>query len=90
MLTHVHVLVYTLWCSVGFGAFWENEVHNFYCTGGKFGEVVGVFLAEKHSPDASPEAPDVALVRPVCRQPGSVRVRHRTLGTGRNLERPVV
>ena len=24
----------------------------FYCAGGKFGEVAGVFLAEKHSPDA--------------------------------------
>ena len=25
----------------------------FYCAGGKFGEVTGVFLTEKHSPDAS-------------------------------------
>ena len=41
MLTHVHLLVYT------FGAFRENEVHFFYCAGGKFGEVTGVFLAEK-------------------------------------------
>ena len=24
----------------------------FYCAGGKFGEVVGVFLTEKYSPDA--------------------------------------
>ena len=24
----------------------------FYCAGGKFGEVAGVFLTEKHSPDA--------------------------------------
>ena len=24
----------------------------FYCTGGKFGEVTGVFFTEKHSPDA--------------------------------------
>ena len=24
----------------------------FYCADGKFGEVAGVFLAEKHSPDA--------------------------------------
>jgi len=67
LLTHVHMLVYTLWCwhalrrrwslkgreRMGSGAFRENEVHIFYCAGGNFGEVVGVFLAEKHSPDAS-------------------------------------
>ena len=65
MLTHVHMLVYTLWCwhtlrrelkfeglredgfLSGFGAFRQNEVHIFYCAGGKFGEVAGVFLAEK-------------------------------------------
>jgi len=39
--------------------------------------------------DAGPEAPDAVLVRPVCRLPGSARVRHRTPGTGRRLERPV-
>ena len=44
MLTHVHMLVYT---RCGFGAFRENEVHIFYCAGGKFGEVAGVFLAQK-------------------------------------------
>ena len=37
MLTHV----------AGFGAFRENEVHIFYCAGGKFRVVAGVFLAEK-------------------------------------------
>ena len=36
--------------SVRFSAFRENEVHIFYCAGGKFGVVTGVFLAEK--PDA--------------------------------------
>jgi len=39
---------------------------------GNFGEVTG-------SPDAGPEAPDAVSVRPVYRQPGTVRVRHRTL-----------
>jgi len=34
--------------SVGFGTF-ENEMHIFYCTDGKFGEVTGVFF--KHSLD---------------------------------------
>ena len=48
------------------------------------------FLAEEHSPDADSEAPDAVPVRPVSRQPDSVRVRHRTIGTGRSLERPVV
>ena len=33
--------------------FWENEMHIFYCTDGKFGEVVGVFLTEKHTLDAA-------------------------------------
>jgi len=39
--------------SAGFGAFQENEVHIFYCADGSFGEVARVFLAEKHSSDAS-------------------------------------
>ena len=64
-------------------------MHSFYCAGGKIGEVAGVFLAEKHSPDAGPEAPDAVPVRPVCRLPGSGRVRQRTPGTGRRLECPV-
>jgi len=67
MLTHVHLLVHTLWCwytHCGVGAFRENEVHIFYCIGGKIGEVVGVFLAEEHSPDADSEAPDAVPVRP--------------------------
>jgi len=29
-------------------------MHIFYCAGGTFGEVMGVFLGEKHSPDAGP------------------------------------
>jgi len=65
-------------------------VYIFCCAGGKVGEDAGVFLAEKHSPDAGPEAPDAVPVGPVCRQSDSVRVRHRTLGTGRKVERPVV
>ena len=31
-------------------------MHIFYCAGGKFGEVAGVFLAEKHSPDAGADS----------------------------------
>ena len=61
----------------------------FYSAGGKFGEVVGVFFAKKHSPDAGSEAPDAVPVRPVYMLPGSARVRHRTPGTGRRLKRPV-
>ena len=64
-------------------------MHIFYCAGGKFGEVAEVFLAEEHSQDAGSEAPDAVSERPVCRLPDSVRVRHRTIGTGRSLERPV-
>ena len=40
---------------------------------GKFGQVAGVFLSEKHSPDAEAE-------RPVC---CGDRVKHRTVNTGR-------
>jgi len=68
-------------------------VHVLYCAGGKFGEVVGVFLAEKHSPDADggstgrwSRASGVVSVAQVCRA-------HRTLApdAGRLLfERPVV
>ena len=35
-------------------------------------------------------APDAESERPVQTVPGPARVRHRTLGTGRRLERPVV
>ena len=76
--------------SAGFGAFRENEVHILYCTGGSFGEVAGVFLAEEHSPDAGSEAPNVVSERPVCRLLDSARVRHRTPGTRCKLKRPVV
>ena len=65
-------------------------MHFFYCAGGKFREVAGVFLTEKHSPDAGSEAPDAVSERPVCRLPGPARVRHRTIGTGRWSVRPVV
>jgi len=47
------------------------------------------FSLRKHSPDAGPEAPNVVSVRLVYRLPSSARVRHRTPGTGRRLERPM-
>ena len=75
MLTHVHTCWFTLVLLA--------HVHIFYCAGGKIEEVVGMFLAEEHSPDAGSEAPDAASERPVCRLPDPARVRHRTTGTGR-------
>jgi len=48
------------------------------------------FSLRKHSPDAGSEAPDAVSERPVCRLPDSARVRHRTPGTGRKMEPPVV
>ena len=51
---------------------------SFYCTDGKFGEVTGVFLAERHSPDAGPEAPDAVSVRLVWSQ----CLAQQGLGTG--------
>ena len=62
-------------------------MHIFYCAGGKFGEVAGVFLAHR---TLAVEATDVESERPVQTVPGPARVRHRTIGTGRWLERPVV
>jgi len=66
MLTHVHMLVYTLWCWHTLRRRWslkgrERMVSALFekmkcifsiASVGKFGEVAGVFLAEKHSPDA--------------------------------------
>ena len=60
-------------------------MHIFYCAGGKFGEVVG----NTHRTLAT-EAPDAVSERPVQTVPDPARVRHRTIGTGRWLERPVV
>jgi len=74
-------------CKAGFGAFRENEVHIFYCAGGNFGEVAGVFLAHR---TLAFGAPNAESERPVQTVPGPARVRHRTIGTGRGLERPVV
>ena len=57
MLTHLHMVMYTWWCwhirkLGGIQRFWENEVRILYWIGGKFGEVAGVFLAEKPSSNA--------------------------------------
>jgi len=61
--------------------FRENDVHIFYCAGGKFGEVAEVFLTENHRTLAV-EAPDAEAVRPVC---CGARVKHRTVNTGRRV-----
>ena len=89
MLTHVHLLVHTLWCWHTLRRRWSLKSREFdsalfekmkciFSIGGKFGEVTEVFFAEEHSPDAGLEAPDAVSERPVCRLPGSARVRHRT------------
>jgi len=57
-------------------------MHIFYCAGGKFGEIAGVFLAEQHPPDAGLEAPDAVSVCPVCRQ----CLAQLGLGTRRRLD----
>ena len=79
----LRVLVLVIKAPAGFGAFRENEVHIFYCADGKFGEVAGDRTLATEAPDAKSE-------RPVQTVPGPARVRHRTIGTGRRLERPVV
>jgi len=43
-------------------------VYIFYCAGGKFGEVAGVFLIDKHSPDAVHGGTGRWPERPVCCQ----------------------
>ena len=63
MLTHVHLLVHTLWCWHTLRRRWSlkgRERMGFekmkcifsIAPVGNFGEVAGVFLAKKHSPDA--------------------------------------
>ena len=78
MLTHVHMLVYTLWCWHTLRRRWSLKARErmgsslppaelarrdsalfekIKCLSsiapmGNFGEVAGVFLAKKHSPDA--------------------------------------
>ena len=59
---HLLVLAH-LQSSAGFGTFEKIKVYIFHCTGGKFGEVVGVFLAHR---TLALEASDVEAVRPVC------------------------
>ena len=61
----------------------------FYSTGGKFAEVAGLFFAEKHSPDAGPEAPDAVPVRLLYTMPGTARVRHRTQAEASGVLSPV-
>jgi len=53
-------------------------MHIFYCAGEKFGEVAGVHRT------LATEAPDAESTG-VLSVPGSVRIRHRTPGTGRGL-----
>ena len=43
-------------------------MHIFYCAGGKFEEVVGVFLAENTHQTLVAEAPDAEPARLVCCQ----------------------
>ena len=58
----------------------------FYCAGGKFGEVVGVFLTEKHSPDAAYGGTGRwLLASSVLSVPSSARDKYRTHCTGRRV-----
>jgi len=62
-------------------------MHIFYCAGGKFREVVGVFLIKKHSLDALTVGTGrSACVSGVLSVSDVVRVKHRTLSTGRGLD----
>ena len=116
MLTHVPMLVYTLWCWHTLRRRWSLKgrermgsslppaelarrdsalFEKMKCIFsiapvGNLEKSRECFSLRKHSPDAGSEAPDAVSERPVCRLPGSARVRHRTTGTGRKLERPVV
>ena len=102
MLTHVHLLVHNLWCwhtlrrrwslkgRERMGSFEKMKCIFSIALVGNLEKSRECFLTEKHSPDAGSEAPDAVSLRSVCRQPSSVRVRHRTVGIGRRLERPMV
>jgi len=116
MLTHVHMLVYTLWCWHTLRRRWSlkgrermgsslppAELASWDST--LFEKMKCIFsiapvgnleksrecfsLRNTHRTLAS-GAPDAESERPVQSVPGPARVRHRTLGTGRRLERPVV
>jgi len=71
----------------GVRRFWENEMHILYCTDAKFGEVAGMFLTEKHSPDALITGTERwACASGSLSLSGIVRVKHRTLCTGCGLD----
>jgi len=89
MLTHVHLLVHTLWCWHTLRRRWSLKVRErmgSYCAGGKIWRSRG---SVSHRTLAT-EAPDAKSERPVQTVPSPARVRHRTIGTGRWLERLVV
>ena len=79
MLTHVHLLVHTLWCSALF--------EKIKCI---FSIAPVGNLEKSRERTLATEAPDAASERPVQTVPGPARVRHRTKGTGCRPVRPVV
>jgi len=61
-------------------------MHIFYCTGEKFGEVIGVFLIENTHDALTVGTGRCACVSSVLSPSGDVRVEHRTLCTGHRLD----
>ena len=82
MLTHVHLLVYTLWCwhtlrrrwslksreRMGSALFEKMKCIFSIAPEGNLVKSRECFSLRKHSPDAGLEAPDAVSERPVCRQ----------------------
>jgi len=103
MLTHVHMLVYTLWCwhtlrrrwsllgreMMDSALFEKVKCISSLAPLGKLDKSRECFSLRNTHRTLASGAPDTESERPVQSVPGSARVRHRTPGTGRRLERPV-
>jgi len=109
MLTHMQMLVYTLWCWHTLRRRWSLEGRERMSSSlppaelfekmkcifsiasvGNLEKSWECFLLRNTHRTLASGAPDTESERPVQTVPGPARVRHRTTGTGRSLERPVV
>ena len=99
MLTHVHMLVYTLWCwhtlerrwslNVDSALFKKMKCISSIAPVGKLDKSRECFSLKNTHRTLTSRAPDAESEHPVLIMPCSARVRHWTLGTGRRLEHPV-
>ena len=93
MLTHVHLLVHMLWCWHTLRRRWSLKGRERVGFSLPLAELarrdLALFEKMKCIFSITPVGNLEKSERPVQSVPGSARVRHRTPGTGRRLERPV-